>query len=33
VGRATTSSVVKSIFSIIVADMIFTAIFYYMGGH
>ncbi len=31
VGRATTSSVVKSIFSIIVADMIFTAVFYYAG--
>ena len=29
VGRSTTASVVKSIFSVIVADMIFTAIFYY----
>lgn len=32
VGRATTSSVVKSIFAIILADMIFTAVFYYTGG-
>ena len=32
VGRATTSSVVKSIFAIIAADMIFTAVFYYLGG-
>lgn len=31
VGRATTSSVVKSIFMIIVADLVFTAIFYYVG--
>ncbi len=29
VGRSTTSSVVKSIFSVIAADMVFTAIFYY----
>jgi phospholipid/cholesterol/gamma-HCH transport system permease protein len=29
VGKSTTSSVVKSIFSVIAADMIFTAIFYY----
>jgi phospholipid/cholesterol/gamma-HCH transport system permease protein len=29
VGRSTTASVVKSIFSVIAADMIFTAIFYY----
>ena len=32
VGNATTSSVVKSIFAIIAADMIFTAVFYYLGG-
>ena len=31
VGKATTSSVVVSIFLIIVADVIFTAIFYYTG--
>ncbi len=30
VGKATTSSVVKSIFLVIVADLIFTAIFYYL---
>lgn len=30
VGRSTTASVVKSIFSVIAADMIFTAIFYYL---
>jgi phospholipid/cholesterol/gamma-HCH transport system permease protein len=29
VGKSTTASVVKSIFSVIAADMIFTAIFYY----
>jgi len=29
VGRSTTSSVVKSIFTVIAADMVFTAIFYY----
>jgi phospholipid/cholesterol/gamma-HCH transport system permease protein len=29
VGRATTASVVSSIFLIIVADMVFTAIFYF----
>jgi phospholipid/cholesterol/gamma-HCH transport system permease protein len=29
VGRSTTASVVKSIFAVIAADMIFTAIFYY----
>ena len=29
VGRATTASVVKAIFSVIAADMLFTAIFYY----
>jgi phospholipid/cholesterol/gamma-HCH transport system permease protein len=32
VGRSTTASVVKAIFSVIAADMIFTAIFYYGGG-
>jgi len=32
VGRSTTAAVVKSIFSIIVADMIFTTVFYYVGG-
>jgi phospholipid/cholesterol/gamma-HCH transport system permease protein len=32
VGRSTTASVVKSIFSVIAADMVFTAIFYYTGG-
>jgi phospholipid/cholesterol/gamma-HCH transport system permease protein len=32
VGRSTTASVVKSIFSIIAADMIFTAIFYYTSS-
>lgn len=32
VGRSTTASVVKSIFSIIAADMIFTAIFYYSSS-
>jgi phospholipid/cholesterol/gamma-HCH transport system permease protein len=31
VGKATTSSVVVSIFLIIFADVIFTAIFYYTG--
>lgn len=31
VGRATTSSVVISIFLIIVADLVFTALFYYVG--
>jgi phospholipid/cholesterol/gamma-HCH transport system permease protein len=29
VGRSTTSSVVKSIFLVIVVDLIFTAIFYF----
>jgi phospholipid/cholesterol/gamma-HCH transport system permease protein len=33
VGRSTTSAVVKSTFLVIVADAIFTAIFYYMGKH
>jgi phospholipid/cholesterol/gamma-HCH transport system permease protein len=32
VGRSTTSAVVKSIFSVIAADMIFTAIFYFTNG-
>jgi phospholipid/cholesterol/gamma-HCH transport system permease protein len=31
VGRATTSAVVVSIFLVIVADLVFTAIFYYTG--
>ena len=31
VGKATTSSVVVSIFSVIVADLFFTALFYYTG--
>ena len=31
VGKATTSSVVVSIFLVIVADLVFTAIFYYTG--
>src|SRR5580693_1700492 len=33
VGRSTTSAVVKSTFLVIVADAIFTAIFYYTGKH
>jgi len=33
VGRSTTSAVVKSTFLVIVADSIFTAIFYYTGVH
>jgi len=33
VGRSTTSAVVKSTFLVIVADAIFTAIFYFMGKH
>jgi phospholipid/cholesterol/gamma-HCH transport system permease protein len=33
VGRSTTSAVVKSTFLVIVADAIFTAIFYFMGAH
>jgi phospholipid/cholesterol/gamma-HCH transport system permease protein len=32
VGRSTTAAVVKSIFSVIAADMIFTAIFYFTSG-
>ncbi len=32
VGRSTTSAVVKSIFSVIAADMVFTAIFYFTNG-
>ena len=32
VGRSTTSAVVKSTFFVIVADAIFTAIFYFMGA-
>jgi len=33
VGRSTTAAVVKSTFAVIVADAIFTAIFYFMGAH
>jgi len=33
VGRSTTSAVVKSTFLVIVADVVFTAIFYFTGGH
>jgi len=33
VGRSTTSAVVKSTFLVIVADMFFTAIFYFTGKH
>jgi len=33
VGRSTTSAVVKSTFLVIVADVFFTAIFYFMGMH
>lgn len=33
VGRSTTSAVVKSTFLVIVADAVFTAIFYFMGKH
>ena len=33
VGRATTNAVVKSTFLVIVADVIFTAIFYFTGAH
>ncbi len=33
VGRSTTSAVVKSTFLVIVADAIFTAIFYFTGKH
>jgi phospholipid/cholesterol/gamma-HCH transport system permease protein len=32
VGRSTTSAVVKSTFLVIVADVVFTAIFYFTGG-
>ena len=32
VGRSTTAAVVRSTFMVIVADAIFTAIFYFMGG-
>ena len=31
VGKATTSSVVISIFLVIAADVVFTALFYYLG--
>lgn len=33
VGRSTTSAVVRSTFLVIVADAIFTAIFYFTGQH
>ncbi len=33
VGRSTTSAVVKSTFFVILADSIFTAFFYFTGGH
>ena len=33
VGRSTTSAVVKSTFLVIVADAVFTAIFYFTGSH
>jgi phospholipid/cholesterol/gamma-HCH transport system permease protein len=33
VGRSTTSAVVISIFLVIAVDLIFTALFYFMGGH
>jgi len=33
VGRSTTAAVVKSTFLVIVADVLFTAIFYMMGMH
>jgi len=33
VGRSTTSAVVKSTFLVIIADAIFTAIFYFTGTH
>ena len=33
VGRSTTAAVVKSTFLVIVADVLFTAIFYLMGMH
>jgi phospholipid/cholesterol/gamma-HCH transport system permease protein len=33
VGRSTTSAVVKSTFLVIVADAVFTAIFYFVGKH
>jgi phospholipid/cholesterol/gamma-HCH transport system permease protein len=32
VGRSTTSAVVKSIFMVILVDVIFTAIFYFTGS-
>jgi len=32
VGRSTTAAVVKSTFLVIVADVVFTAIFYFTGG-
>jgi len=32
VGRSTTSAVVKSIFMVVVVDLIFTAIFYFTAA-
>ena len=32
VGRSTTAAVVKSIFLVIVVDLVFTALFYFTGG-
>jgi len=33
VGRSTTAAVVMSIFSVIAVDLVFTALFYFTGGH
>jgi len=33
VGRSTTSAVVVSIFLVIAVDLVFTALFYFVGGH
>jgi phospholipid/cholesterol/gamma-HCH transport system permease protein len=33
VGRSTTAAVVMSIFLVIVVDLVFTALFYFTGGH
>ncbi len=33
VGRSTTAAVVKSTFLVIIADVVFTGIFYFTGGH
>jgi len=32
VGRSTTSAVVVSIFLVILVDLVFTALFYFLGG-